>query len=123
MSFNASSKVRGSSRSIKRDPPKLICKLFQVLFPSGPYRKVCLAPFQMFCDESSYLSCCTQHEQVACTIHLKLLSTFGTNLISAAIRATRSYESIRSLCSYVSVTNDYLIGMSIIHHFLQPSLH
>src|SRR6266436_8155063 len=28
----------------------------------------------MFCDEFSYLSCWTQHEQVACTIHLKLLS-------------------------------------------------
>src|SRR5882762_6566647 len=46
----------------------------------------------------------TQHQYVACTVHLNLLSTFGARLISAAIRATRSYESIRSLCSYVSVT-------------------
>jgi len=44
-----------------------------------PTEKFCLVPFQMVLSTQFFLRSCynTPHEQVACTIHLKLLSLFS----------------------------------------------
>jgi hypothetical protein len=43
-------------------------------FAQLTYREVCFTPFQIFCDKFSYLACYTQHEHIAWTVHLNLLS-------------------------------------------------